>query len=302
MKVLVVLNPLARSGRAGRLQADIEAAFRGHSIDADFLVTRQPGNATELVADLEPGRYDAVVAGGGDGTLFEVLNGLYQLPKPDRPTLGLLPLGTGNAFARDLGLAPFEWQKAVDIIAGGRHRRIDIGRITTPEEEFHFINIIGWGFVVDAGLASRRFKLAGNGAYTLGVLAALINLKTRPLSIELDGQSMEQDNLFVEVSNSRYTGTNFLMAPNAKLDDGLFDVTLVRRLPRRRLLRLFPTIFDGRHVQFEEVTCVQARHIRVLAPQGLPLMPDGEFRGSTPLEIECLHRDLTVYFPSTWDA
>lgn len=289
-----MLNPLARSGRAGRLQEDIRAGFARHSIAADFLETRAPGGATRLVAGLEPGRYDAVVAGGGDGTLFEVLNGLYRLDRDDRPPLGLLPLGTGNAFARDLGLQPLDWPAAIDLIATGESRLIDVGHVRTPEESFYFLNIIGWGFVVEAGRAAGRLKFTGNAAYTLGVLIALVRLRTHRLRIELDGEVIEQENLLTEVSNSRYTGTQFLMAPSAELDDGWLDVTLVRRLSRRRLLRLFPTIFDGRHVNEPEVTTRRARHIRVIHPAGLPLMPDGEFRGTTPLEITCLERDLEV--------
>jgi len=148
---------------------------------------------------------------------------------------------------------------------------------------------------VDAGLAALRFKFLGTAAYTLGVLSALLTLKTRRLRIELDGELIEQDNLFVAVSNSRFTGTHFLMAPHARLDDGLLDVTLVRRLPRHRLLRLFPTIFDGSHVAFEEVTTRQVQCIRVAEPAGLPLMTDGEFRGRTPLDIHCLPGELRLF-------
>lgn len=293
-----MLNPHARFGRARRLQPEVEGAFRARGIAAEFRLTEFPGHGTELVAGMEAGCYDGVVAAGGDGTLFEVVNGLYALEPADRPPLGVLPLGTGNAFARDLELRSGDWQEALDIIAGGRLRKVDVGQVTTLVERFHFINIIGWGFVVDSGLAARRFKLAGDGAYTLGVLTAMASLKTQSLRIELDGQVIEQDNLLGEVSNSRYTGTHFLIAPDARLDDGLFDVTLVRRLSRRRLLRLFPTIYDGRHLEFEEVTARQARHVRVTEPAGLPLMPDGEFRGHTPLEIQCIPRDLKLFYPA----
>ncbi len=112
--------------------------------------------------------------------------------------------------------------------------------------------------------------------------------------MELDGQRIEQDNVFVEVSNSRYTGTTFLMAPQARIDDGLLDVTMLRRLPKLRLLRLFPTIYSGRHVRFEEVETQQVRHIRIESPGGMLLAPDGEFRGHTPVDIHCLHRDLEL--------
>jgi len=298
LNLLIVLNPHARSGAAGRLRGDIEAAFFSHGIGTEVAITRGAGDAAQRLAALPAGRYDGVVAAGGDGTLFEVVNGLYRLQPDARPPLGHLPLGTGNAFARDLGLDPFAWQEGVGIIARGNVGRIDVAHVETPEGAFHFINVLGWGFVVDAGLAALRYKLLGTSSYTLGVLSALFRRVTQPLRIELDGQEIEQDNLFVMVSNSRYTGTHFLMAPAARLDDGLLDVTLVGRLPRHRLLRLFPTIFSGRHVDYEEVTARQVRHIRMTHPPGLPVMADGEFHGRTPLDIRCLPRDLALFLPA----
>jgi diacylglycerol kinase family enzyme len=115
------------------------------------------------------------------------------------------------------------------------------------------------------------------------------------LRIEIDGRLTEQENVLVEISNTRYTGTSFLIAPSAQMDDGLLDATLLRNLPRLRLLRLFPSIYSGRHVDFEEVTVIQGKRIRILAPQGYPMVADGEFRGQTPVEISCLHRDLAIF-------
>jgi diacylglycerol kinase (ATP) len=204
-------------------------------------------------------------------------------------------VGTGNAFARDLGLLSSDWRKAVDILANGSTRQVDVALVRTGSDEFHYLNIIGMGFAVDAGLTAKKLKLLGNAAYTLGTLWRVLQLKSYPLEIEIDGQRISEDNVFVEVSNSRYTGTTFLIAPGALLDDGLLDVTLLRRLPRRRLLRLFPTIYTGRHVDFEEVGTYRASHVRINAPAGMMLAPDGEFRGTTPVDIHCLHKDLELF-------
>jgi diacylglycerol kinase (ATP) len=114
--------------------------------------------------------------------------------------------------------------------------------------------------------------------------------------MEIDGQAVRDDNVFVAVSNTRYTGTHFKMAPGAIVDDGLLDVTLLARLSRRRVLRLFPTVYDGRHVGFEEVTTCKAKHIRIDAPEAMLMAPDGEFVGRTPAEITCLRRDLELFY------
>jgi diacylglycerol kinase (ATP) len=295
MRVLLVFNPAACSGRAARTLPAIVQAFAARGVVAETLLTRHAGHATAHLAACSLQGFDGVVAAGGDGTLFEVVNGLYRREHPERIALGVIPLGTGNAFARDLGLEPGDWAGAVNIIAAARKKAVDVGRVATPSGQFHFLNIIGMGFVVDAGLTARKLKHLGRGAYTLATLWQVLKLKAYRLQLETDGKIIEQDNVFVAISNTRYTGTTFLIAPSARMDDGLLDVTLLRKLPRLRVLRLFPTIYSGRHVEFEEVSVIQARSIRILSPAGYPMAPDGEFRGETPAEITCLHRDLDLF-------
>ena len=115
--------------------------------------------------------------------------------------------------------------------------------------------------------------------------------------VDIDGKKIEEDNVFVEISNTRYTGTSFLIAPAARLDDGLLDVTLLRDLPRLRLLRLFPTIYSGRHVEFEEVSTYTASTIKIMMPENQLLAPDGEFYGETPVTVTCLKQDLEIFSP-----
>ncbi len=281
-------------GRAAVLLPEITRALERFAT-VDRIQTRYAGHATDLVAEADLEAFDGVIAAGGDGTLFEVLNGLYRKAPGERVPLGLVPAGTGNAFARDLGLLPGDWQKGVDLIARNRPRKVDVGRVQTRSETFYFLNIIGMGFAVDAGRAAKKLKILGNAAYTLGTLWETIKLKSYPLHVEINGKHVKQDNVFIEISNSRYTGSSFLIAPDARIDDGLLDVTLLSRLPRRRLLQLFPTIYSGRHVQYEEVSTFQARQIRIHAPGGRLLAPDGEFRGHSPADISCLAADLEMF-------
>lgn len=300
MKLLLIFNPHAAMSRAAKLLPDILKGLEQFAA-VEVAPTRHAGHAVELVAAADLVGFDGVIAAGGDGTLFEVLNGLYRKELQQRVPLGLVPVGTGNAFARDLGLMPGDWQKGIDIIARNQPRKVDVGRVQTRSETFYFLNIIGMGFAVDAGKTAKKLKMFGNSAYTLGTLWETIKLKSYPLHIEIDGKIIKQDNVFVEISNSRYTGASFLIAPDAQIDDGLLDVTLLSSLPRRRLLRLFPTIYSGRHVQYQEVSTFQARHIKIHAPGGFLLAPDGEFHGYTPADIGCLHRDLEIFLPDTLD-
>jgi len=297
LNLLVIFNPRAAFGRSGKKLTVIQSYLHRLGIHSTFKSTQSPGHGCTLVANTALAEFDAVVAAGGDGTVFEVVNGLYQHEKPARIPLGVLPIGTGNAFARDLGLAPGAWREAIALIQKGHIRQVDVGHVSSPDDEYYFLNVVGMGFAVDAGLSARKLKFIGNTAYTLASLWQSIKLKSYPLLLELDGREIRQDNVLLEISNTRFTGTDFLIAPGAVIDDGLLDVTLLRRLPRLRLLKLFPGIYSGRHVHYPEVSTYQASSIAIHAPAGMLLAPDGEFRGNTPVSITCLKQDLSLFSP-----
>lgn len=295
MKLLIIFNPNAAYGRSVNKLGDIKAKFESLGIDTTYLPTEYSGHGTELVANSDLSCFDGIIAAGGDGTVFEVLNGLYRHPKPARIPLGLLPIGTGNAFARELALQPGDWSKAVDLLLQARTRQIDVAHVESANQDFYFLNIIGMGFFVEASLMAQNLKFLGNAAYTLATLWKVLKLKNYPLEMEIDGELLQRDNILVAVSNSSYTGTHFLIAPDASTDDGLLDVTILEKLPRRRLLKLFPSIYSGKHVQYDEVSTYKAARIKINAPTCMLLGPDGEFRGHSPAEITCLHRDLTIF-------
>jgi len=296
LKLLLIFNPHAANGRAARLLPRIQACLEKFS-EVVTLPTAYAGHARELVSGSDLETFDGLVAAGGDGTLFEVLNGLYQHEREKRVPLGLVPVGTGNAFARELGLLPGDWKKGIDIIAQGCTRPLDVGRVETNSEIFYFLNIIGLGFPVDAMTTAKKLKIFGKSAYTIAVIREIFRLKSYRLIIEINGKYVEEKNIFVEISNTRYTGTSFLIAPQARVDDGLLDVTLLRALPRMRLLRLFPTIYSGRHVDFAEVSTCTASTIKIISPENRLLAPDGEFYGETPVTVTCLRKDLEFFCP-----
>ncbi|HET6564651.1 MAG TPA: diacylglycerol kinase family protein, partial [Xanthomonadales bacterium] len=264
----MLINPQAGGGRAGKLQASIELALKQKDIRLIVKSSTAPGSIRDELATTGLSGFDAVLAAGGDGTLFETVNGLMAHPPETRPALGVLPIGTGNAFCRDLGLAPGDWQSAIALILGGQTRKVDVGQVDHAGGRVYFLNIAGMGFVVAAGLTAARLKGLGQSTYTLAALWQTMRLPSQELRITVDGRLIEQDSLFVEISNSRYTGTSFLMAPGARLDDGLLDLTLVRKLSRPRLLRLFHTIYSGQHVNYPEVLTDKGREFQILQPAG----------------------------------
>ena len=295
MRLLLVYNPHAGHRHAAALYPEAVALFREKGLTVEPVLTEGPGHAGRIVRDADFGSYDGVVAAGGDGTLYEVVNGYYANPARGRIPVGLLPMGTGNAFARDLKIDAGHWREAVEIIASGKRRRVDVGRFRTGGIDYYFLNILGLGFVADVTNTADRLKVFGNVAYTLGVLVQTLFLHSYPVRVEADGRVIEKENLFAEISNTRYT-SNFLMAPKARIDDGLLDVTLLGRMSRRRLLKCFPLIFTGRHVSLPEVEQFQAQRVRITTTAPKLLTPDGELGGVTPVEVECLKQDIEVFW------
>ena len=298
MHILLVYNPCAANGRAARTLPRVRELLTAGGMDSEIVLTEAPGHATRVVRVADLSRFDGVVAAGGDGTLFEVVNGYFENRGQRRPPLGVLPVGTGNAFSRDIGLGTGAVGAAVDLISRGHHRPIDVGRFTTDGQTHHFLNILGLGFVSDVGERAGRLKQIGNLSYTVGVLLELVSLSSYRLTIEIDGEVLERENIFCEISNTRYT-SNFLMAPSASIDDGLLDVTLLGKASRTRLLRCFPTIFTGEHIHLDEVETFKAKRIRIETTQPKVLAPDGEVYGSSPVEVECLHRAVEFFAPRT---
>jgi diacylglycerol kinase (ATP) len=292
---LVIFNPAAGNGRAKRCRPALEQLLDARGIEAEFALTRAPGHARELIHDAPLQRFDAVAAAGGDGTLFEVVNGLKQHPGAGLP-LGVVPVGTGNAFARDLGLCNRNWRQAVDIIKAGQLRVIDLAYFEARGASGHFINVLGSGFVADVAALARRLKALGNFAYTVAIFLRLAALKPRPIELQIDGRRLRRDNLFVEVCNSRYTA-DFLIAPEALLEDGLLDVVLLNRCSRLRLIANFRKVLNGTHLQLPEVEMFKARQVSISSSQASALTPDGEVLGSTPVTIRCEQSSLPVFWP-----
>jgi YegS/Rv2252/BmrU family lipid kinase len=295
MKVLLLFNPYAGHGHAGKILSQVERAFKDHDIEFDLKLTNYPGHGIEIVRNADLSSYDGLIAAGGDGTLFEVINGYFQNPAEKKVPIGILPIGTGNAFARDLKLDNTTWLEAVKIIATGKTRKLDVGKFHSNGQDSYFLNILGLGFVADVTGIAHKLKIFGNFSYTLGVLIRTIFLSADKLSIEIDGQNLELECTFVEISNTRYTA-NFLMAPKAVIDDGLLDVTIARKLTRIRLLKCFPKIFTGEHVLLPEIDSYQAKNIKIVSKKPKVLSPDGELIGTTPVEIECLKQKIEVYW------
>lgn len=306
LDICVILNPAAGRGQAARSHPLLEKALAEKARIAgtkwQILETKAPGEAIELAAQAAQ-HSDLVVAAGGDGTLGEVVNGLAQ--SNFSAQLGILPCGTGNDFARCLGIGT-DWQKAIKILFEGAPRRVDVGHVhfLNSGEEHLFINVAGCGF--DALVAQRvndfrfhRFwrRVQGMPAYLSAVLQELVALKAANLTIECDGEILHQRAILCAVANATSYGGGMLVAPQAKPDDGAFDICLIKEATRSEFLRAFPRVFKGTHVSHPKVIMLRGREIVLKSEPPLPVLVDGDVRGTTPVRFWLEPQILQVRVP-----
>ena len=289
--MIIIANPRAGHGRGARVLSQVEAYLADRNIVHQTAVSARPGHVTEIAAEAAGRGQSPVVLVGGDGTLFEAVNGMVRagrfLP------VAQIPTGTGNSFIKDLGIESVE--DGLRALSEGRTRAVDIGRVRSAVGEYHFVNLVGAGFVANVGSRAGSFKLFGGSAYTIGVLIELVVLRAVPCRLTVDGKESVRDAIFVEVCNSRKTGGKMIMAPSAEVDDGLFDVVVARAMSRRTLLKLFPLIFTGEHVKDPHVETFRCSRISVSFEPPQRVTPDGELLGRTPLDIEVVPRALEVF-------
>lgn len=289
-----IVNGAAGGGRCRARADQVLMRLRQEGLDLDVRLTAGPGHATELAREAHEEGHRRFLSVGGDGTSFEIVNGLF--PNDGGPvTLGMLPLGTGNSFLRDYGITSEE--AAFDAIRRGRGRRCDVVRVEHGEGSLHFINILSIGFTAHAGdLTNRRFKRLGAGGYVLSVVASVARLHYPIDPIRLDGSS-EVDRrpaAFLSFNNSRYTGGSMMMAPTADAGDGLLDVIRVGALPRGRFLAAFPKIFQGTHVDLPDVEELKVRRVDFVEERRQPVMVDGEIVSLSLRSLEVVPGALEV--------
>ncbi|MDL2717597.1 MAG: diacylglycerol kinase family lipid kinase [Acidobacteriota bacterium] len=272
MRHVFLFNPAAGKGRAMRDRDRIRAALASAGLEGEFLDTERPGHAIHLAEDAGKRGIDAVVAIGGDGTVNEVVNGLMQLPASTRPAFGLVPDGTGNDYARTLGMRSGDLTAAAATLAKGSIRALDAGEVNGR----YFANGLGLGF--DGAVAEAAAKvryLKGFPAYLVSVFRVLSTWKNFALTLEIDGRTVEGLAFLAAVSNGRTCGGGFVLNPDAVPDDGLFDICRLGNLTRGEALRHLPKALDGTHVGLPFTTLLRGREIRLTSDRPLTVHIDG---------------------------
>jgi len=298
LKTLLVVNPHAGKGRGRRILPAVRELLQRGIPGLEARVSEYAGHACEIGRQAAREGWERILCLGGDGTPFEVVNGLYAEGRPGRPPeLGLIPAGTGNSFLRDFAVR--SWRDAVDGILEGRRRGVDLLEIEYEDNgeraRRYLLNILGVGLIADIlQLTNEKLKGFGRFSYSLAVLLRLARGLRNRLRLEVDGVRLEVADSALVVSNSKFTGGAMKIAPMADTADGQADLVLFQGVSRRDMLAIFSRVFAGAHTAHRRVKTLRAAAVGIDADPPLRLMADGELLGRPPLRLRVLPGALTV--------
>jgi YegS/Rv2252/BmrU family lipid kinase len=293
-RYFAIVNPAAGSGRCGKLAPAALERLRAAGLDIEVRKTRAPGEAVVLANGAYAEGYRNFIAVGGDGTGFEIVNGLFPAAALEgRAALGFLPLGTGNSFLRDFTERGADY--AIEAIRTRRRRPCDVIRLNHAGGTLFYINTLNIGFAADvATLTNRHLKRLGELGYLAGVLVSLARLRRRSFPLRADGERDDRRCLFLAFSNSKYTGGKMMIAPQASIGSGAIEYVHWGPIGRFGLVRNLATLFDGSHIRHPLASRRTATRIEFDIEAPVDVVVDGEVLTLEVKSLEVLPNALDV--------
>lgn len=287
--IALLVNPTSGKGRGARLAEPVGERLRSLGASVDVVMGRDAEEAYDKIRERVTAGVDAVVALGGDGLVNMALQVVAGTPTP----LGVVPAGTGNDFARALGLSLGDPMAVVDHLARGESRQVDLGRVMGR----WFGGVLGSGF--DSMVNERANRMTwprGRSRYNVAMIAELRTFRPVPFELILDGEAWQTEAMLVAVGNSPSYGGGMRVCPDASLEDGLLDVTVLGPISKPEFIRVFPSVYKGTHVRHRAVTVKRARNVSLRA-FGVTAYADGERVATLPLACEAVAKALHVLAP-----
>lgn len=287
--IALLTNPTSGKGRGARTAAIALPRLRDAGFRVVELVGRDADEALELARGAVADGVENLVVVGGDGMVHIAVQAVAETDT----NLGLIPCGTGNDVARYLGIARKDPQLAADVVVGSRVRTVDLAKAGPT----YFTTVLASGF--DSKVNERANAMArpkGQMRYNIATLAELKVFEPLPYVLDLDGVERRVEAMTVAVGNGESFGGGLRITHGALLDDGMLDVVIVKPMSKRRLVRVYPMLFSGKHVGIPEYEHHRVRSVTVAAP-GIVAYADGERLGPLPLTVDAVPGALRVLVP-----
>jgi diacylglycerol kinase (ATP) len=295
----VIVNPVAGARSTRRKWPVISRLLERIGLSFDFSYTEGVGHAMELARIAASDGYHYLVAVGGDGTVNEVANGILHSQNAAATALGVVSTGTGSDFARSAGLAR-DYTTACTNLTSSRRLTIDVGLVAYQRDgkrqERFFVNSAGVGFDAAVTKETERYPkfFGGTIPYVAGMLRTLISYKNKPIVLKVGDEEERYRVLAVSVTNGNYMGGGMRIAPDAALDDRLLDVVVIGDFGKLEILKEFPKVYKGTHVNLPKVSVKKASKVTIESAEPMLLYADGEMLGECPVEFGVLPKALSI--------
>lgn len=305
-RVHLLVNPYAGKKKGRTRARDAKEILEKAGVEVLIAYSAYSGHLISVAAGLEVKRGDVIAVVGGDGSLSEVITGRLGQETTEKETFAIIPAGTGNSQAHDLGIGSVE--EAVKSILGATRQGLDIAEVELvkglPGNEdgtmTHYShNLVTWGLGVDSTIQAEKMRWMGPARYDVGILLAIAANKRRTATLTLDGQSVTNDFTLFLVQNSQTGGSMLPLAPGASLDDGWMDIGILKKMTRRDVLKAFGMLKkEGRHVFHPRVDYHRFKSLGIETSVPTAINIDGENIGSTPLSMKVLPQAVNIIVPS----
>jgi YegS/Rv2252/BmrU family lipid kinase len=296
----LIVNPAAGAGRTAKKWPYIKELLKHIGYHFEHDITEAPGHAIELAKSAVSKGYKLVVSVGGDGTINEIVNGLYATGDLKDIELGFIGTGTGSDYIRTIGVSK-HYQESCQHLMDPMKKSVDLGMVEFIGEgqsgKRIFTNFAGIGFDAEVVRAtSKKFKnFGGKPAYLMGLLSTFATYKNREIQMVLDGNKENRKICTVMMSNGKYGGGSMMIAPEADPCDGLFDVMIIGDISKPDLLASLPRIYRGTHLNHPKVTLKRAKYVEIhTSGNNMAIQADGDLMGEAPARFSVLPSALNI--------
>lgn len=297
--IAVVANPTSGRGKGAKLIPRVDAMLRSLGLAHSVHISEGPEDVERLAHEAAADGADVVAALGGDGQVGACANGVLGTGA----VLAVIPAGTGNDFARHLGLDRKDPMAATRLLAAPTIRRLDVVQVKTREQARHFVNVGGAGFDSEVNERANGVRhLKGTLKYVYSTFVTLARFKAGKFAVTVDGEPYDFRGMMLAVGNGSSYGGGMQVCPGARSDDGVLEVCVIQELSKWQFVRTFPKVFKGRHVEHRAVRMLRGQEIEISADRSFQVYADGERVGSLPATFTVLPGAMRVAVPPTGEA